>query len=185
MRELFNLIVDLSELCEGAEPSSGIAIDGPAAAGERSLAWIDATFGGWWSSEANAGANLVARRGEELRGFATIDPRGLQFSWLQGLARERDVGVFGPFGVAPEERGVGLGRALLERSLRELQTRGYSRALICAVGDERLIRYYGERAGATVAERYDVGALTRPRRRTVVLASGNGTNLQSVLDAVA
>ncbi len=117
-------------------------------------------------------------------GFATVDPRGLKFSWLDGLARAPGVGVFGPFGVAPKERGRGVGRALLGRALGALCESGYERAIVPAVGDERLARYYAEFAGAEIAERFDRAALMRPRRRTLVLASGNGSNFQAVIDAV-
>ncbi len=185
LRELLNLVADISGPKEPANPGDGIAIEGPSAADERTLAWIDELFGGWWSSEANVGSNFIARCDGAPIGFATLEPRGLRFRWLQGLAREPGFGVFGPFGVAPRQRGTEVARALLERGFLELGRRGYSRALICAVGDERLVRYYADCCDATVAERFGIDSLVRRNRRTVVLASGNGTNLQSVLDAVA
>lgn len=185
LRELCNLVVDLASVAETARLSEGITIGAPASADDRTLAWIDATFGGWWSSEANAGSNAIARRDGEPLGFATIDPRGLTFSWLRGLAREPDVGIFGPFGVIAEQRGRGLGKALLQRSLLELRERGYRRALIAALGDERLVRYYAGAVDAAIAERFEVESLYRRNRRAIVLVSGSGTNLQSVLHAVA
>ncbi len=109
----------------------------------------------------------------------------MQLSWLDGLAREPGVGIFGPFGVAPEERGRGVGRALLARALDALREGGYFRAIVPAVGDERLAGYYAEHAGAEIAERFDRAALMRRRRRTLVLASGNGSNFAAVIDAVA
>ncbi|MBV9262914.1 MAG: GNAT family N-acetyltransferase, partial [Candidatus Eremiobacteraeota bacterium] len=184
MRQLCNLVVDLGSVTDACALPEGITIGPPASADDRTLAWIDATFGGWWSSEANAGSNAIARRDGELLGFATIEPLGLNFSWLRGLARERDVGVFGPLGVTAERRGRGLGKALLQRSLLELRERGYRRALVAAVGDERLVRYYAGAVDAAIAERFDVESLYRRNRRAIVLVSGSGTNLQSVLDAV-
>ncbi|MBV8148446.1 MAG: GNAT family N-acetyltransferase, partial [Candidatus Eremiobacteraeota bacterium] len=115
-------------------------------------------------------------------GFATFDPKGLRFAWLRGAARERDVGVFGPFGVAHSARGSGLGAALLRLALANLRERGFARALIAAVGSEELIRYYRETVGARVLERFDVNAWAVPPPRAVVMVSGNGTNLQAVLD---
>ena len=184
MRDFVNLVVDLDERLDVALGSAVAEIDIGLAdrIDETTLAWIDETFGGSWSSEAHAGANVVARREGRPVGFATYDPRGLRFAWLRGLATARDVGIFGPFGVAPEERGREIGRALLLLALAALRARGYSRALIPAVGDERLIRYYAEIAGARVAERFEAAAWSKPRPRALVMASGSGTNLQAVLD---
>lgn len=145
-------------------------------------AWIDDEFGGYWSSEARAGGNVVARRNGAPIGFATFDARGLRFRWLRGLAREPGVGLFGPVGVAASERGGGLGTALLRRALRELRDRGYSRALIGAVGSDETMRFYVETAGARVAERFARRDLLKPRPRVAIMASGNGSNLQAVLD---
>ena len=147
------------------------------------LAWIDAEFGGTWSSEALAGSNLVAYEdtGEPI-GFVTYDPKGLRFRWLRGLAREPGVGIFGPIGVVQSRRRHGLGTQLLLSALAELRQRGYSRALIAAVGEEATIDWYRRVAGASIAERYDVSALVVRRPRVTVMVSGNGSNLQSVLD---
>jgi phosphoribosylglycinamide formyltransferase 1 len=162
----------------------GIDVDPSATADDRTLAWIDETFGGSWSSEAHAGTNVIARNGEAPIGFATFDPKGLRFAWLRGVARERDVGLFGPLGVAPSQRERGIGERLLRTALMGLRERGYARALIAAVGGDRLVRYYTDRIGARVAERFDLRAAAKQQPRTVVMASGNGSNLQAVLDAV-
>jgi phosphoribosylglycinamide formyltransferase-1 len=190
LRELCNLVVDLDdrfafvpERAPAAFP--GLRIEPPSPAGDRTLAWIDETFGGWWSSEARAGSNATAFRGDAPVGFATIDPRGMRFAWLRGLAREPGVGVFGPFGIAPALRGSGLGAILLRLALSELRARGYARALVPAVGDEALIRYYERTAGAVVGETFAPQALAGRRPRVVVMASGSGSNFQAVLDAVA
>ncbi len=179
---LFNLVVELGER-RPAEPLPGIAIAGPESVDERTLAWIDETFGGAWSSEANAGTNVVARRAGAPIGFATLDAKARSFAWLRGLARERGVGIFGPFGVTPSERGGALGVLLLRLALDGLRERGFTRALIPAVGDERLVRYYADAAGARVAERFERASLLRAARRTLVMASGNGSNFQTVVDA--
>jgi phosphoribosylglycinamide formyltransferase 1 len=148
------------------------------------LAWIDETFGGSWSSEAAAGENVVARRGGHPVGFATVDARGLRFRWLRGLASDPDIGLFGPFGVAESERGGNLGRALLMRALLALRARGYARGLIAAVSGTSLVRYYADTSGAHVVESFTREQLT-PAGRVIVMASGNGTNLQAAIDAHA
>ncbi len=181
LSEILNLVIDLSFERAIVSPV-GVEIAPVRRADERTLAWTDETFDGTWSSEAFAGRSIVARRAGSPVGFATIDPQGLRFSWLDGIARQPGVGIFGPFGVAPHERGKGVGRALLGLALNELRAAGYRRAIVPAVGDERLARYYAEHAGAGIAERYERDELMRPRRRTLVLASGNGSNFQAVLD---
>jgi phosphoribosylglycinamide formyltransferase-1 len=190
VNELFNLIVDLDERFErspqtnrAAESIPGVSVAAAASSADDTvLAWIDLEFGGSWSSEARAGANVLAFRDGQAVGFATFDAKGLRFRWLRGLARERDVGIFGPFGVAPDERRSELGPALLQLALTGLRERGYARALIPAVGDDRLQRYYADTVGARVAERFERDALTAPRPRTLVMASGNGSNFQAVAD---
>ncbi|MBV8489042.1 MAG: hypothetical protein JO199_00840 [Candidatus Eremiobacteraeota bacterium] len=185
MRELVNLAVDLDERFEAshAPPApSGIAVVPATAAGERTLAWIDDEFGGAWSSEAHAGSNAIAYRGDAPVAFATYDARGFGYAWLEGLAREHGVGIFGPFGVARGERGAGLGRTILWHALSSMRARGFARACIAAVGTPELIQFYGETVNARVAERFDRAALLTPLKRAVVMASGSGTNFQAVLD---
>jgi phosphoribosylglycinamide formyltransferase-1 len=174
---LSNLAVDLSTI-SGDVPAIQVEV-----ADDRTLAWIDETFSATWGSEAAAGVNIVARREDAPIGFATLDARGLNYRWLNGLARERDVGLFGPFGVVGDERKTGLGVFILRQALQALRERGYARALIPAVSGEGLVRYYADSVGAVVAEEFDRAALLAPRPRTVVMASGNGSNFQAVADA--
>lgn len=181
MPELRNLVVDLDRQFVARE-APGIDVGAPVSADERTLAWIDDTFGGSWSCEAAAGRNIVAARNGKPVGFATIDARGLSYSWLRGVGSEAGVGVLGPLGVAVQERRRGIGGYLLRRGLDALRALGYSRALVPAVGDDRLVRFY-ESAGARVAERFDCAALYRPARRTLVMASGNGSNFAAVAEA--
>ncbi len=177
---LLNLVVDLDSSL--AEPSPGVDIAAPAPADGQTLAWIDDAFGGAWSSEAFAGSNLVVRRNGDPIGFATLDSAGPRYAWLQGLAREPGIGIFGPTGVAPDARGQGLGTRLLRGALNALRERGYARALIPAVS-EGLVDFYARACGARVAERFERAALLRPARRTLIMASGNGSNFAAVLDA--
>jgi phosphoribosylglycinamide formyltransferase-1 len=169
----------------GAADGAGFRLMVTDAIDDRLAAWIDWQFApSWWSAEARASSVWYAldARGE-IAGFAAFGARGLPYPWLHGYGRRTDVGIFGPFGVAPEYRKSGLGDALLTAALSSLRAQGYARALIPAVGFERLAAMYAQRTGAEVADRY---AYEPPRRfRATILASGSGTNAQSVFDGAA
>jgi phosphoribosylglycinamide formyltransferase-1 len=190
MNELLNLIVDLSarpfdaDVALAQAERAGFDITIGYGAPERVLAWIDEAFGGSWSSEAAVSTCVVATRQGVPAGFAATDGRVLRYPWLNGVARETDVGIFGPFGVAMEERGGVLGPALLTIAMNKLASRGYARALIAAT-NEKLAEYYAVYTGAQAIERFDRAALVTHAARTVVLASGSGTNFQAVMNAVA
>lgn len=193
MNEMVNLLVDLraprfdeSALARAQEAIANAGFTNHTCdAGDGAfLAWIDEVFGGTWSSEAFAGKSAVAKKDGAFAGFATYDPRGLQFSWLRGLGAQDGVGIFGPFGVAPAFRGSPIGPNLLIAALACLRREGYAQALIPAVGNEKLIEYYVTHSGARVAERFDKAQWHRRKHRTVVLASGNGSNFQAILDGV-
>jgi phosphoribosylglycinamide formyltransferase-1 len=190
---MVNLLVDLDErfgsdalasAMRGIERAGYSAQDASAIGEAAALpSQLDDVFGGTWGCEAAAGGNIVARKGDAFAGFATYDPQGLRFRWLRGLGAEPGVGIFGPFGVAPEHRKSGIGPHLLVASLAALCARGYSRALVPAVGEEKLVEYYSRYSGAVVAERFEKASFRAHRFRTVVLASGNGTHFQAVLEA--
>jgi phosphoribosylglycinamide formyltransferase-1 len=194
VRELVNLVADLRGEKFGAKAlaktmraiaAAGFEIERVAPGEQRFFSWIDYEFGGTWSSEAFAGRSIVAKSGDRFAGFATFDSHGLKFSWLRGLGSQEGVGIFGPFGVGAEFRGSNLGPLLLVAALGSLREAGYAQALIPAVGSDKLIAYYEKHAGARVAERFDRSQWRDKRYRTVVLASGQGTNFQSVIDGVA
>ena len=192
MTKMVNLLVDLDERFDAAARSralqkisaAGCACEDLPGANDTVLAWIDEVFGGAWSCEADAGWNLVASRDGRPVGFATYAAQGLRYRWLRGLAHEDGVGLFGPFGVAVGERGSPLGLALLSGALAGLRAKGYRRAVISAVGGERLIRYYVENTGAQVVERFAVPDPQGATYRTVVMASGNGSNFQALAERV-
>jgi phosphoribosylglycinamide formyltransferase-1 len=146
-------------------------------------AWIDAQFpASSWSSEARGGSAWIAERDGAIAGFAAFGARDLRFFWLRRW-RERlgfDVGVFGPFGVAPDARGTGIGAALLVAALCGLREAGCASALIPAVGYERLIRSYVERTGAAVVDEFDLRIASV---RATILASGVGSNARNVLES--
>jgi len=151
---------------------------------ERVAAWIDLHFApSSWSSEVRAGSAWVAERigTREIAGFAGFGARGLTFFWLRAYRERPDVGVFGPYGVAPAHRGSRIGEALLTAALCSLRADGYAAAVIPAVRGDRLIAMYERRTGARVAERY---ALDVAPARATILASGAGTNARNVLERV-
>lgn len=96
MNHLSNLVVDLDDRFDAAYGShiGGVEIGIAGAIDDTTLAWIDESFGGWWSSEARAGTSLVARRAGRPVGFASYDPQNVRFAWLAGNAREPGVGIF-------------------------------------------------------------------------------------------
>ena len=129
MNEMVNLLVDLrapqfdeSALVRAQEAIARAGFTNATcdAADDAFLAWIDEVFGGTWSSEAYAGKSAVAKKDGAFAGFAAYDPRGLQFSWLRGLGAQAGVGIFGPFGVAPEFRRLPIGPHLLLAALASL-----------------------------------------------------------------
>jgi phosphoribosylglycinamide formyltransferase-1 len=215
-----NLLVDLDDERYGSEAleraldagaRAGYRLRRAAAAGEEKLAaWIDLTFApSWWSSETVVSDAWVAERDGEIAGFAAFGARGLAFPWLRPYRERRDVGIFGPYGVAPAHRGTGAGEALLIAALCGLRARGHSFALIPAVRGARLIAMYVRRTGARpvdelgpdwrISDRRAAPAEERApdrveahasadvaarRYRTTILASGAGTNTRNVLAQV-
>lgn len=149
---------------------------------EPILSWIDLEFGGVWSSEAAAGGIYIADDPSGPLGFAAFDARGLAFHWLRRWQQKGGVGIFGPFGVVERARATGLGPVLLHAAMFSLRERGYRHALIPVVGDERLVAYYARETGARAVETVDLTRRGR-RWRVTVLASGEGTNFQTVVDA--
>ncbi len=189
---MVNLLVDLDERF-GAEAraaslraleAEGYTCTFTERADDRTLAWIDDVFGGTWSGEVHAGSAVVAARDGAPAGFAGFGARGLRFAWLRGLGAREGVGIFGPFGVDPAHRGGRVGASLLALALCGLRERGFAQALIPAVGPPGLIAYYERTAGARIAERFDPASFTPRPVRTVVMASGGGTNFQAVIDRV-
>lgn len=193
MDEMVNLLVDLrsgqfdddalARALRGIE-AAGFSVE-RGQGGDAFHAWIDLQFGGTWSSEAFAGKSVIAKSNQTFAGFAAYDPQGLRFSWLRGLGAQDGVGIFGPFGVAEAFRALALGPHLLMAALASLREAGYARALIPAVGHEKLVQYYVKHAGAQIVERFPKGQWHNRRHRTLVMASGSGTNFQSVIDRVA
>jgi GNAT superfamily N-acetyltransferase len=110
-----------------------------ALAPERNLVidWVGAQFSQGWASEAAvAFSNTppkchLAHCSNRLVGFACFDATAL--------------GFFGPLAVAAEERGSGIGAALLKAVLIAMRAYGYAYAIIGGVGPAE---FYARVAGA-------------------------------------
>lgn len=83
---------------------------------------------------------FVATRGGELLGYACYNATAPDF--------------FGPTAVLPAERGKGIGRALLLRSLAALRDQGYGYAIIGGVGPQA---FYVKTVGAVLIPGSDPG----------------------------
>jgi phosphoribosylglycinamide formyltransferase-1 len=164
-----------------AQEEAGIRFVRHARTPEDILAWIDGTFGGTFSSEAAAASAWIARNERGPLGFAAFEPHGLRYHWLRNWNAKPSVAIAGPFGVAPTARKTGLAEALLVAALASLRERGFKQALFPAVGDERLVANLERVTNARVVENVDLTRRGR-RARTTVLASGNGSNFQAVVD---
>ncbi|WP_248307259.1 MULTISPECIES: GNAT family N-acetyltransferase [unclassified Devosia] len=99
--------------------------------------WVRRHFSEYWVSEVSAAMAhqppgcLIAVSDGELVGFACYD----------ATAR----GFFGPTGVAEQQRGKGIGLALLSATLQAMKAQGYAYAIIGGVGP---VEFYSKAAGA-------------------------------------
>lgn len=193
MRALANLVVDLrSDTFDGERAAEarrrlearGLQIE-ERERDDELCAWIDVAFGGGWSGEAYRSISLVLSNGEQRRAFLSLAARGLRYAWLRGEGSRQGTAVFGPIGVVADARGEGIGADLAAVGCARLRELGYERALIPAVGGLQLERFYERALGARVVERIDPMRWREPRARVVAMASGNGSNLQALLDAIS
>lgn len=100
-------------------------------------AFANAHFSPKWVSEVHVALArqpvtcFIATRDQQILGFACYD------------VTQR--GFFGPTGVAPDARGLGLGKALLFKSLKALRELGFAYAIIGGVGPKA---FYAAACGA-------------------------------------
>jgi phosphoribosylglycinamide formyltransferase-1 len=178
-----SLIVDLADerfdhrqthhLLEALGSYAGITPSRLTRVPDRVLASLDAVFGGWWSSQIAAGSAWLAEDAAGFLGIAGFDARG---SVVKRFARDPGTGIFGPFGFMKRAH-PDLQIAFLHGGLFALRERGYARALIPEVGDRRQVAFYEREAGAR-----PLPPVPPPRTvRTVILASGAGSNFEAVL----
>jgi GNAT superfamily N-acetyltransferase len=133
-----DLLVKLYELKGSPTEISGVEIRRPMPH-EKGLVkrWIAATFSEAWGEEVECSfksfpvTTLIALRNDAIVGFACYDV----------TCR----GYFGPTGVLESERGKGIGKELLIRSLLGLRELGYAYAIIGAAGP---VEFYVRTLGA-------------------------------------
>lgn len=104
------------------------------------LAWVQAAFPSWVAETEAAFSRLpvtcfIAQREQTIVGFACHDATCANF--------------FGPTAVAENERGHGVGRALLLATLHAQKEQGYAYAIIGGVGPAA---YYAKAVGAILIE---------------------------------
>ena len=109
--------------------------------------WVVRTFGEGWGDEfacsfkSSPVTSFIALRNDAVVGFATYDV----------AAR----GFFGPTGVLESERGKGIGKELLVRSMIGLRDMGYAYAIIGGAGPTD---FYEKSLGAVQIPGSDPGA---------------------------
>lgn len=107
--------------------------------------WVMEQFGAYWKSEVEVAFSKqpvscwIAQRGNELLGFACYECTARNF--------------FGPTGTKESERGKGIGKVLLIKSLESLREMGYAYAIIGGVGPAE---FYEKAVGAKIIEGSEV-----------------------------
>ena len=135
-----DLLVKLYDLKPSERPApAGVSIRRAFAAEKRLVAqWVSKHFGERWASECEISftrqpvACFIATSDLDVVGFATYD----------ATAR----GFFGPTGVMVEARQRGIGRALLDVTLRDMASQGYAYGII---GATTALDFYRKEVAAT------------------------------------
>ncbi|GAA0880629.1 GNAT family N-acetyltransferase [Algoriphagus jejuensis] len=107
--------------------------------------WVMEQFGDYWKSEVEVAFGRqpvsiwLAQRGNQILGFACYESTAKNF--------------FGPTGTLESERGKGIGKVLLVKSLLSLREMGYAYAIIGGVGPAE---FYEKAVGAKTIEGSEV-----------------------------
>ena len=116
--------------------------------------WVMEHFGEYWKSEVEVAfsrqpvACWLAQRGNQILGFACYESTARNF--------------FGPTGTLESERGRGIGKVLLIKSLQSLREMGYAYAIIGGVGPAE---FYEKAVGAKAIEGSEVSVYQNLLRR--------------------
>lgn len=103
--------------------------------------WVRQHFGEYWQSELEVSFSRqpiscwLAQRGNEILGFACYESTARNF--------------FGPTGTLENERGKGIGKILLIKSLESMREMGYAYAIIGGVGPAE---FYAKTVSAKIIE---------------------------------
>ena len=103
--------------------------------------WVFDQFGAYWKSEVEVAFSRepvscwIAQRENEILGFACYESTARNF--------------FGPTGTLETERGKGIGKILLVKSLESLREMGYVYGIIGGVGPAE---FYEKAVGAEIIE---------------------------------
>lgn len=155
MGGMIDMLVRLYDLPDSTELYRSVAASGVtlrrARAFERHTVgdFVRAHFSAKWVSEVEVAMSRqpiachIATRAGQVLGFACHD------TTLRGF--------FGPTGVAEAARGLGLGKALLMRSLEALRELGHAYAIIGGVGPKE---FYAKACGAIEIPGSDPGTYT-------------------------
>jgi len=139
---MIDMLVRLYDLPDSAALYAKVAAEGVTlrrarAFEKHTVAAFARTFSEKWSSEVE-----VALTRQPVACFiATKEKRILGFACYDTTMR----GFFGPTGVAEEARGLGLGKALLFKSLEALRETGHAYAIVGGVGPRE---FYAKACGA-------------------------------------
>jgi hypothetical protein len=107
--------------------------------------WVMEHFGAYWKSEVEVAFSRqpvsvwLAQRGNNILGFACYESTARNF--------------FGPTGTLEAERGKGIGKILLIKSLQSLREMGYAYAIIGGVGPAE---FYEKTVDAKIIEGSEV-----------------------------
>ncbi|NVK50806.1 MAG: GNAT family N-acetyltransferase [Cyclobacteriaceae bacterium] len=107
--------------------------------------WVLEQFGEYWKSEVEVAFSRqpitcwIAQRENQILGFACYESTAKNF--------------FGPTGTKETERGKGIGKVLLIKSLESLREMGYAYAIIGGVGPAE---FYEKAVGAQIIEGSEV-----------------------------
>jgi ribosomal protein S18 acetylase RimI-like enzyme len=139
---MIDMLVRLYDLPDSAGlyakvSAEGVTLRRARAFEKHTAAAFARTFSEKWASEVE-----VALTRQPVACFiATKEKRILGFACYDTTMR----GFFGPTGVAEEARGMGLGKALLFKSLEALRETGHAYAIIGCVGPKE---FYAKACGA-------------------------------------
>lgn len=152
---MIDMLVRLYDLPESAVLYQAVAAEGVTLRRARAFekhtvaAFVRENFSEKWVSEAEVAltrqpvACFIATRDKQILGFACYD------TTLRGF--------FGPTGVLESARGLGLGKALLFKSLEALRELGHAYAIIGGVGPRD---FYAKVCGAIEIPGSDPGTYT-------------------------